>query len=228
MPYQGAEIPTEEELEEILLTYFSFFGTEDLDTFLKNSYPDLLVSGLALEIGTTKLESSNKDTGNANANTNTKSSDDPNVGLIVGVVVGALAAVVLAGVSLRYRNNVLKSLSRGLVLTTRTVRSNRPPLPSCRGKPSQNVSKFQPREISPPPPMTPHSAMSSEQDARSLSGMVSLKNRYSQPMNPTNRVLRFNTTRVGSTKSYRVPRVLRKDSMEIQTTRSYKNCRYII
>jgi hypothetical protein len=36
--------------------------------------------------------------------------------------------------------------------------------------------------------MTPHSAMSSEQDARSLSGMVSLKNRYSQPMNPTHRV----------------------------------------
>jgi hypothetical protein len=32
--YQGAEIPTEEELRN-LLTYFSFFGTEDLDTFFE-------------------------------------------------------------------------------------------------------------------------------------------------------------------------------------------------
>jgi hypothetical protein len=42
--YQGAEIPTEEELRKF--THVPFFGTEDLDTFLKNSYPDLL-SGLA-------------------------------------------------------------------------------------------------------------------------------------------------------------------------------------
>jgi hypothetical protein len=171
--YQGAEIPTEEELEEILLTYFSFFGTEDLDTFLKDSYPEMVVSGLALEIGTTKLESSNRDTGIAK----TDDDDDPNIGLIVGVVVGALAAVVLAGVSLRYRNKVLKEpLERGLVLDDENTTVNPPATPPRVGvSPRRMFHNSQPREMSPPPPMTPQSVMSSEQDARSLSGMISLE-----------------------------------------------------
>jgi hypothetical protein len=171
--YQGADIPTEEELEEILLTYFSFFGTQDLDTFLSDSYPDLVVSGLALEIGTTKLESSNKDTGNENND----DGDDPNVGLIVGILVGALAAIVLAGVSLRYRNRVLKEpLERGLVLDDENTTVNPPNTPPRVGvSPRRMFHNSQPREISPPPPMTPHSAMSSEVDARSLSGMISLE-----------------------------------------------------
>jgi hypothetical protein len=89
-------------------TFRSWYGRSR--HVLKNSYPDLLVSGLAFE---TTNEVPTKTLANANTNTNTKSSDNPNVGLIVGVVVGALAAVVAGGVSLRYRNNVLKSLSRG-------------------------------------------------------------------------------------------------------------------
>jgi hypothetical protein len=172
--YQGAEIPTEEELEEILLTYFSFFGTEDLDTFLKDSYPDMEVSGLALEIGTSKLESPNRDTGNAN----TKDDDDPNIGLIVGVVVGALAAVVLAGVSLRYRNKIFKEpVERGLVLDDENTTVNPPNTPPRIGvSPRGMFHNSQHREISPPPPMTPQSdMMGSEQDARSLSGMISLE-----------------------------------------------------
>jgi hypothetical protein len=147
------------------------------------------------------------------------------VGLIVGVVVGALAAAVMCWrvLSLRYRNNVLKKpLERVGVERQRTVRSNRPPLPSCRVNPRRMFQNSQPREISPPPPMTPHSAMSSEQDARSLSGMVSLEESLFTPNPSYARVLRFSTTRVGSTKSYRVPRVLRKDSMEIRTTRSIR------
>jgi hypothetical protein len=171
--YQGADIPTEDELEEILLTYFSFFGTEDLNAFLSDSYPEKVVSGLALEIGTTKLESSNKDTGDENTN----DGDDPNVGLIVGVLVGAIAAFVLAGVSLRYRSKVLKEpIERGLVLDDENTTVNPPATPPRVGvTPRRMFHNSQPREMSPPPPMTPHSAMSSEQDARSLSGMVSLE-----------------------------------------------------
>jgi hypothetical protein len=170
--YQGAEIPTEEELEEILLTYFSFFGTEDLASFLEDSYPDMVVSGLALEIGTTRLESTNIDTGNAN----TKGDDDPNIGLIVGVMVGALAAVVLAGVSLRYRKKIFKEpLERGLVLDDENTTVNPTNTPPRIGvSPRSMFNSSQPREKSPPPPMTPQSdMMGSEQDARSLSGMIS-------------------------------------------------------
>jgi hypothetical protein len=171
--YKGADIPNEEELEEILLTYFSFFGTEDLNTFLTDSYPDMIVSGLALEIGTTKLESINGDAGNQKD----KGDDDPNVGLIVGVVVGALVAVVLAGVSLRYRSKVLKEpLERGLVLDDEITTGKPPATPPRVGvTPRRMFHNSQPREISPPPPMTPHSVMSSEQDAQTLSGMVSLE-----------------------------------------------------
>lgn len=171
--YRGAEIPTEEELEEILLTYFSFFGTEDLNTYLKDSYPDLVVFGLALEIGTTYLESSNRDSGTRTP----EGDDDPNIGLIVGVVVGALAAVVLAGFSLRYRNKLGKEpVERGLVLDDENTTVNQPNTPPRVGvSPRRMFQNSQPREISPPPPMTPHSAMSSEHDARSLSGMISLE-----------------------------------------------------
>jgi hypothetical protein len=171
--YRGAEIPTEEELEDILLTYFSFFGTEDLDTFLIDSYPDMMVSGLALEIGSTLLESSNRDAGNQN----TKDDDDPNVGLIVGVVVGALAAVVLAGVSLRYRDKLsAQPLERGLVLDDENTTVNPGTPPRIGVSPRRMFNNPQQREISPPPPMTPQSdMMSSEQDARSLSGMESME-----------------------------------------------------
>jgi hypothetical protein len=170
--YMGAEIPTEEELEDILLTYFSFFGTEDLDSFLTDSYPDMVVSGLALEIGTTMLESSNKETGD---NSTPNDDDDPNVGLIVGILVGALVALVLAGVSLKYKNKMFKEpQERGLVLDDENTTVNPPNTPPRVGVSPRNM--FHSREVSPPPPMTPQSdMMSSEQDARSLSGMVSLE-----------------------------------------------------
>jgi hypothetical protein len=172
--YKGAEIPTEEELEDILLTYFSFFGTEDLNTFLKDSYPDMVVSGLALEIGTTKLESSNQVTDELTPNDD----DDPNVSLIVGILCGGLAALVLAGMSLRYKNERSKEpQERGLVLDDENTTVNPPNTPPRVGvSPRRMFHSSQPREISPPPPMTPQSdIMSSEQDARSVSGMISLE-----------------------------------------------------
>jgi hypothetical protein len=181
--FRGLDIPTEKELEDIVRTYFTFFGTEDLDSFLKNSYPDKVVSGLALEIRGTKLESDDADRGATQIKNNDDDDDDDddgaNVGLIVGIVVGGLAFIVLAGVTLRYRNKMSKQpVERGLVLDDEDTTMNPGATPPRMGAPPRRMfANPQPREISPPPPMPPNSDMmsTSEQDARSLSGMISLE-----------------------------------------------------
>jgi hypothetical protein len=177
--FRGVDIPTEVELEEIVVTYFRFFGTTDLDLFLQESYPDKVVSELALEIGSNTFESSDADPDNPN--TNGDDDDDPNIGLIIGVVVGGLAALVLAGVFLRHRRNKMTKQpveERALVLDDEDTTMNPNGTPPRMGAPPRRMfANPQPREISPPPPMTPNSDMNSisEQDARSLSGMISLE-----------------------------------------------------
>jgi hypothetical protein len=172
--FRGAEVPTEEELGEVFLTYFSFFGADDLETFLEDSYPDLVVSGLTLEIGGTKIEGSPVDPGNRSIGDD----DDPNSGLIFGLVIGGLASLVLVGVSLRYRNKLLSQpTERGLVLDDDDTNPNLEDSPRMGVSPRRMFATGpQTRERSPPPPAPQYSdIMSSEQDARSLSGMISLE-----------------------------------------------------
>jgi len=175
--FQGAQVPSEEELKEVLVTYFSFFGTEDMENFLQDNYSDKQVSGLTLDIDGTQLAGTTE--------TPEPEDDDTNAGLIAGLVVGCCAvALIGAGLLIKHKGGMSKNRAAKIPMDEVSALDDDVGRKSTNSPPRLGVSPRRmftlasgsspaERKDAPPPlsPAAPSDMMSSEQDQRSLSGM---------------------------------------------------------
>jgi hypothetical protein len=168
--YEGAEVPTEAELNDILAAFFGHFGVATLEEYLIEQYPDFVTSDMKVAIDGKSV---------FNAMEEPNDDDDGISSGLVGGLVAAGVVVLAAGTLLvrrRRRNSLDDDDERKRVVADDHSSTINNQVARIGAKPRKLFPL--PRSIrldSPPPPLPPvvdQSILSNEQaDVRSFSGM---------------------------------------------------------